>query len=687
MMASTLTPEARRLINFLHRGGAYGYLWGVQGDEKITRWFEVGQPANPFNSRHNNYLGVHPTTARGNEHQRAKQGERDIAAVNCLFGEFDAKHLIQVTDEEAEQEQRAQRTHGKELTLDDARGRVQERRFLENPEPYKGQLLSKIEALDPRPSYCQATGGGYHALWFFAEPFILDSEAKRRRAKHVQAAWVARIKSDDDAKDLARVLRVPGTRNFKKAYAPNFPTVQVVWADYGLLYSFDELAALLPPEPAPKERAARPKPAEAAPPAASSSDHDFDTIADAARNLGRLASWRRDKYSTWIDVGMALRELGSIGYELWEKWSKLSSKYNPGDCAEKWPTFKAGDECDGITLASLARWAHEDEPEAETPAIPEQIQREITHLRQRVIWEQKVLYCKGLKPTEKGVLVGLYDIIAAQRHLGGNDGRVPLDYDHAAQVLGTSKTTVGNVVDIGEKIKLWRKDPEIVAGDDGYEIKHMRLELLPTYDEPPKQADLERKKHGGARPGAGRKPKCRECPAGTVHRMVTKRNVSYYCSAHGLIKEEALPDVIEDYVPDKIQDETREKNVVTPVSSSASLTETDTEIQDETEDTSSSISLPHAVVGLDGERLEASAENQDETGTSYASPGPATHNPDYRQSAPDAARLPTWEEIQYLHADRAEAQGDIARAQFLRRAATPTKPPGGTDHAQSRRSA
>ena len=174
-------------------------------------------------------------------------------------------------------------------------------------------------------------------------------------------------------------------------------------------------------------------------------------------------------------------------------------------------------------------------------------------------------------------------------------------------MLSTSKTTVGKVVDIGEKVGLWRKDPETVASDDGYEIKRMRLELQPAFDAPPKQADLDRPKHGGARPGAGRKPKCTGCPPGTVHRMVTKRTVSYHCAVHGLIKEETLPDVIDAYIPDGIQDETGEENVGTSVSSSAPLVEADTEFQDEMVEQQLLTSAPSSP--------SVEGENQDETGS------------------------------------------------------------------------
>jgi hypothetical protein len=201
-------------------------------------------------------------------------------------------------------------------------------------------------------------------------------------------------------------------------------------------------------------------------------------------------------------------------------------------------------------------------------------------------WAETILSRDGLKPTEKGVFIGLYPIIDATRRLGGNDGRVPLNYDHAADVLKTSKSTVGRAVEIGEQVGLWRRDPEMAQTKDGYEIQHMRLELQPAFDEPQQLLPVDRPKHGGARPGAGRKPKCPHCPAGTIHRMVTKRTAVYYCAQHGEIGAEALPDLIENYVAEgENQDETIEQQVLTSVPSSPSA---EGENQDETRQTAES---------------------------------------------------------------------------------------------------
>jgi len=82
-----------------------------------------------------------------------------------------------------------------------------------------------------------------------------------------------------------------------------------------------------------------------------------DSIAQAARNLERLAPWRQDDYNAWLAVGMALSELGDVGLSLWDQWSRRSPKYQEGDCETKWETF---DPNHGLGLGSLVHWARED---------------------------------------------------------------------------------------------------------------------------------------------------------------------------------------------------------------------------------------------------------------------------------------------------------------------------------------
>lgn len=78
---------------------------------------------------------------------------------------------------------------------------------------------------DPEPSLLIHSGGGWQAYWLLKEPWDLDSEAERERAKSLMERWQRLLKYRarekgwvlDSTHDISRILRVPGTYNLKQA--------------------------------------------------------------------------------------------------------------------------------------------------------------------------------------------------------------------------------------------------------------------------------------------------------------------------------------------------------------------------------------------------------------------------------------------------------------------------------------
>lgn len=196
----------------LHRGGAYAYYHCLP--ERRSYWYKVDQPlAPPEEATTNWYISVHPSSAippcnahgevRPPEFVRAQK--RYVCALNCLYGEFDVK------------------TYGS-----------------------KQAILDHIEAAPwPAPSVIVDSGGGVHGYWLLKETWVLDSDDARQAAELVQRAWVQQvIGADPSVHDLVRILRVPGTRNFK--YDPP-PPVQFLTCDLERRYALPALTAHLPP--------------------------------------------------------------------------------------------------------------------------------------------------------------------------------------------------------------------------------------------------------------------------------------------------------------------------------------------------------------------------------------------------------------------------------------------------------
>ncbi len=192
------------ILAHLHRGGAAAYYWRLPS--KLSTWFDAGTPP-AVPSSEDVYFGIHPATSRRGTAERATIG--DIAAVNCLFAEFDAKDFA----------------------------------------GDKARVLAHIDGLAVIPSVIVDSGGGYHCYWLFRDPWPMLGQADREGARRLQAAWVRYVGGDPGAKDLARVLRVPGTLNAK--YDPPRP-VAILRADLARLYHVPDLeTACKPPEQLP----------------------------------------------------------------------------------------------------------------------------------------------------------------------------------------------------------------------------------------------------------------------------------------------------------------------------------------------------------------------------------------------------------------------------------------------------
>lgn len=328
-MHEVLTNQYTALLDHLHRGGQFAHWWtpdsgkfytdkktGEQKQAKFSAWFPVGRRSViPAAWRDKNvYFCVHPQSAipqksrdDGNvtDQKYVKAWVSHVAAVNCFFAEYDVKD------------------YGS-----------------------KEKISAHLRTLPLYPSVVIDSGGGFHCYWLLANTVTVTDD-NRDHIKRLQYAWVKLVGSDDDAKDLARVLRVPGTLNRKEKYAPNYPTVTIMEADYGRLYSLEEFERLT--EHLRQEKPRSPH---------SGSHSVTDDLVTAAENLKRLSPSRRDRYQDWMNVGFSLKSLGNAGLQLWDEWSRGSTSYTDGCCDDKWD--KMSDT--GLGLGSLVKWANDDDP-------------------------------------------------------------------------------------------------------------------------------------------------------------------------------------------------------------------------------------------------------------------------------------------------------------------------------------
>jgi P4 family phage/plasmid primase-like protien len=87
----------------------------------------------------------------------------------------------------------------------------------------------------------------------------------------------------------------------------------------------------------------------------SESAHDPD---ETMTILNGLAPTRADNYDSWLKIGMALKNEG-YPLEVWDTWSRRSSKYEAGICQQKWKSFNSREQ-NKITMATIYHWLKED---------------------------------------------------------------------------------------------------------------------------------------------------------------------------------------------------------------------------------------------------------------------------------------------------------------------------------------
>jgi P4 family phage/plasmid primase-like protien len=79
------------------------------------------------------------------------------------------------------------------------------------------------------------------------------------------------------------------------------------------------------------------------------------------RYLEMLLPFRRDNYNSWLEIGLALYNIGDGGedyLDLWDSFSQKSDKYEEGICKRKWGSFTKKDNL--LNIGSIRYWAQID---------------------------------------------------------------------------------------------------------------------------------------------------------------------------------------------------------------------------------------------------------------------------------------------------------------------------------------
>jgi hypothetical protein len=198
----------------LWRGGKHAYFWTNDDGEgqgySVTTWHTLTGDKIPrlptkWVRDLNCYFGIHPSTVRKDTYHRAKVD--DIALANCLYGEVDG---------------------------------------LESPELVQSWLNWLLDECPLRPSLIVFSGAGLHVYWLLTDTFYIDSDDARRRIILAQRAVVSFLGGDISVNDIARVLRVAGSKNMKPGR--DGATVAIRYWEPDNAYSLEDLEEMIAPQ-------------------------------------------------------------------------------------------------------------------------------------------------------------------------------------------------------------------------------------------------------------------------------------------------------------------------------------------------------------------------------------------------------------------------------------------------------
>jgi RecA-family ATPase len=175
-----------------------------------------------------------------------------------------------------------------------------------------------------------------------AHEYVLADDLTRDDHRSAMASMVELYGSDPSARDLSRILRVPGFLHQKgKPYLVSIVGGRATKPGY-TRRTADEVRKAFPPLPPKPETHSQTR----------AEDVNLAHVSEALRYVTDF-----DNRQTWLTVGAALHDVDTDeARELWDTWSQQSGKYDPDDQQRVWDSFNHGRDR-RVTVGSIYRLA------------------------------------------------------------------------------------------------------------------------------------------------------------------------------------------------------------------------------------------------------------------------------------------------------------------------------------------
>ena len=327
--------EAENFFNLLFGNVTerkFGYLWTKQGDSKATYPFMV---SNPDERREMARKAIELSDAGADVYYGINLTDTPPAVNARVTAAHVTLQTATVTDIDVE--------GGKHISDD--------------KKTYPPTFDTAKSFLPFETSITVSSGYGLHGLCIYAEPIVITA-GNRKQAEDRNKKFLDVIrrcagiyaKAVDGVGDLPRVLRVPGTFNYKcgRDNPPLCKLVDVNTIRFTPTDLDERLNALTP---------ARDKTKQEAPPMKAKviqlNPVDKPSEQERALAMLRFVPAADQTYEDWIAIGMILKNNNNYLSD-WEQWSRPDERFKEGECQYKWQTF---DSNGGLTIATLHDFA------------------------------------------------------------------------------------------------------------------------------------------------------------------------------------------------------------------------------------------------------------------------------------------------------------------------------------------
>ena len=184
----------------------------------------------------------------------------------------------------------------------------------------------------------------------------------------VQQRLVDDYGSDPNAKDLSRVLRLPGFYHLKDPARPHL--VKIVEESGQPPYTCAQMVEALPPVLIAGRDAAAGIGGSVmkGTGVAFSNTQVYAKIAQLSAALAHISPDM--DYQQWVDIGMGLKDASNTEdmLNVWRRWSALGSMFRPGECEYRWQSFKRRDREEKVSISTVFWYARMDDGVSLRPA-------------------------------------------------------------------------------------------------------------------------------------------------------------------------------------------------------------------------------------------------------------------------------------------------------------------------------